>query len=317
MVPYDSQLLVKLPELSVQLPKPVLHLPWADWSGESGLLFGTNKTAKLAGYLKDIQAGATPHIIAFGGAYSHLLLAVAYVAKQNNWPCTAIVRGDELDGKANDTLHQLSEWGMNLVFADRAFYREVCLATLPPDHLLARLNAVLNLKVERPAVIIPEGAAGPKGFTGFEELFAEWSQAEWWHKATQQGTTWVVPMGTGATLAAFRKHLPATVHVLGVTPFAEDYSAKSVNDLLGSLLDSNQIIDRGLTVFRPSELGRYAKPSTKLRDELAKWEAADIPHLCPTYAGFALAGLAQWLETPDGFDTETCVLVDTGGGGLY
>lgn len=303
-----------LPKISLlhttSTPMEVVLLPWASWQGEAAKRYGANKTAKLAGYLEQAANHDTPHLVGFGGAYSHLLVAVAEAAHARGWPSTGIVRGAELTADSNPQLTQLELLGMELRFVDRPLFRELC--DLASQGVLTSFQLAQHTgsAISHSATIIPEGAAGPMGFVGFSSLFEAWKKEPWWAHTTTPDTTWVIPMGTGATMAAFRIHLPAQVNILGISAFEHTYMQASVANLLASAGHDNC---GSWQVFRPTGLGAYGKPSQQLKQRLTAYHAKGTA-LNPTYAGFALAGLEQWLANLDGAQPPSqIVLVDTGG----
>ena len=80
-----------------------------------------NKWRKLKYILKKAVAENKTHLVTFGGAYSHHLLATAAAAAKFGFKSTGIVRGEEIN---NDTLFLCRLHGMELLFTDRESYRD-------------------------------------------------------------------------------------------------------------------------------------------------------------------------------------------------
>lgn len=327
------------------------HLPWpgthdCSISGPAGSInYGANKPAKLKGYLEAAlsQKGEHGHatLVAVGGAYSNLLLAVAHAAQMYGLHAVCIVRGQELATRPNDRLSTLMAMGADLIYATRDEFRAICTQSLDSE-----VGTRLLGHVNRPMTFVPEGAAGSPGLLGFEHTAAEWAQVlptyqgrdkqselarnlllnllkdhllgnE--HAATGTGKVGLlVPMGTGATLAGLRLALPSSIVLVGMSPFDQEYARTEVEKWLPHHLQDPELWRVYSAKTLPNgapALGGYGRPSAYLLELLRSLDADSNLALNPLYSGLTYAmALNLKQEITEYYPAvQTWFLLDTGG----
>lgn len=163
-----------------------------------------NKWRKLTPNLREAAVRGRTRLLAFGGAYSNHLRAVAAAAAGVGMSSVGIVRGEELaDRPRNWSLAAAEAAGMRLEFWERGRYREV----------LGRLDdpAVQQGLADRwgPCQVLPEGGSNALGARGAAAVPAE---------LPDLGPRDLVccPVGTGGTLAGIAAGLPPGARALGV-----------------------------------------------------------------------------------------------------
>lgn len=135
-----------------------------------------NKWRKLREYIQIAQFNDHKHVISFGGAYSNHLYALAYAGKELGISTTGIIRGDELTAESNIYLTQMKNWGMELIFINRADYQQ---KRIPEGFKTSD------------SLIIAEGGFGNAAITGIKEIVHELGGSTFDHI--------ICPVGTGTT----------------------------------------------------------------------------------------------------------------------
>jgi len=121
-------------------------------------LISGNKWRKLKYVLIKAREEQKDHLVTFGGAFSNHLLATAAAAARFGFKSTGIVRGDEVE---NDTLFLCRMHGMQLIFTDRASYRD-------KQALFEKYFGA-----DAGTLFIDEGGASEEGAKGCSELVGE------------------------------------------------------------------------------------------------------------------------------------------------
>lgn len=186
-----------------------------------------NKWYKLMYNLEACRKASFSSVLSFGGAYSNHLIALAASAKEFGMPALGVVRGREMAQNLNPVLAACRDYGMDLVFWDRADY-----ARKNDPEVLAGLHETYPA-----AFIIPEGGANAEGCRGAGMITKHIS-----------GTYdyCVLSVGTGTTLAGLRNTLPISTFILGMAPMkGGGYLKESVRGFLDPDADSGwDITDR-------------------------------------------------------------------------
>lgn len=135
-----------------------------------------NKWRKLREYIQIAQFKGHKHVISFGGAYSNHLYALAFAGKELGITTTGIIRGDELTADSNIYLTQMKNWGMELIFINRADYQQ---------------KRIPEAFKSSESLIIAEGGFGDAAITGIKGIIHELGDATFDHM--------ICPVGTGTT----------------------------------------------------------------------------------------------------------------------
>ena len=117
-----------------------------------------NKWRKLKYILHDVVSHGKTHLVTFGGSYSNHLVATAAAAARSGLQSTAFVRGEEV---SNEMLTICKLFGMNLIFVDRAQYRN------------KQMLYQQNFREDDTAYFIDEGGASDEAVRGCAELIPE------------------------------------------------------------------------------------------------------------------------------------------------
>lgn len=286
-----------LPLLELQEARSVrqpLHLPTGTVQAQrDDLLHPTisgNKGRKLIGWLSHARAIGARSLLTFGGAHSNHLVATAAAAQALDWPLGAVIRGDEpMD---NPRLSYLRQCGARLYGVPRSLYREKAAAAA---------QALRDLALPEPCLIIPEGGAGPLAFLGFQHLVKAW-------KADHYSPTHLIhASATGSTAvglaaALHAAGLPTQVHSVQVLRNAQEQHSFAQNH--ASTAVRSRI--HWHTVFHH---GGYARITAELADFTESIAKSNAIPLEPIYTGKALFALNALLPSLDG---EVCFL-HTGG----
>lgn len=232
-----------------------------------------NKALKLRPHLQAAEDLGICHLLTFGGAYSHHLLAVAWTCAERGWKSTGYVRGEELaTQRLNPLLESAQACGMELRFMNRVEYRRWAPTGRVP-HATGGL-------------VIPEGG-------GTEETFFKPAEASWFEPYDLV----VCAAGTGTTALGLKKLLPHK-RVL---------AALCVHDLsVQERLESNglEVIHVAGRGFGPVENSRIPE-LIRLAEETGIW-------LDPLYTGKVFFGL-QDLAQKGNFGGLKTVLLHSGG----
>ncbi|GAA4044780.1 1-aminocyclopropane-1-carboxylate deaminase/D-cysteine desulfhydrase [Nonomuraea soli] len=153
------------------------------------LLHDDNKPRKLKYNL------GHPRVLAFGGAYSNLVTAVARAGHEQGFETIGVIRGEE-HLPLNPSLARAAAHGMRLTYLDRAAYR------------LKHTPAVQErLREEFGEVfILPEGGSNAAAVRGCAELPGE---------IEDDYDVVCCPVGTGGTLAGIAAGLPPGKRAIG------------------------------------------------------------------------------------------------------
>jgi 1-aminocyclopropane-1-carboxylate deaminase len=154
-----------------------------------------NKWRKLKYNLEAARRDGHQTLLTFGGAYSNHLRATAAAGARFGFATIGVIRGEE-HRPLNPSLRYAAELGMQLVYLDRASYRQ---KALPPvlEPLRDRFGRFY---------LLPEGGSNGLAARGCAELPAE---------ITVPFDVLCVPCGTGGTLAGVAAGLGAGQRAVG------------------------------------------------------------------------------------------------------
>lgn len=244
-----------------------------------------NKWRKLKYTLRKALSGNKNHLITFGGAYSNHLLATACAAAKFGFKSTGIVRGEVVE---NDTLMLCRLFGMNLIFIDRASYRD------KPAAFIELFGDDAN------AFFIDEGGAGNEAIIGCAELVDELKQTY---------DHIFCASGTGATAAGILKGL----HANQLSSTLHSVPALKDGNFIRSAIE--QYFDQcpSFCVHTDYHFGGYAKTQPELLKFMQQFSAHTSILLDPVYTGKMLYAIYDLIRK-DYFTPGSKILaVHTGG----
>nr|MBK9651395.1 pyridoxal-phosphate dependent enzyme [Bacteroidota bacterium] len=156
-----------------------------------------NKFYKLKYNIEEFFRTGAKTVLTFGGAYSNHIAATAAMCHEQHIESIGIIRGQELNAESNKTLSMAANHGMQLIFVNRAEYSRRNDVTY---------NNELKNRFEN-IYIIPEGGANVMGAKGSSEMVT---------MLEQKFDTYIIPVGTGTTLAGIANELLAQQKALGI-----------------------------------------------------------------------------------------------------
>ncbi|MEU9793005.1 pyridoxal-phosphate dependent enzyme [Streptomyces sparsogenes] len=163
-----------------------------------------NKWRKLAPNLTAALDQGYERLLTFGGAYSNHIRAVAAAGAAVGLGTVGVIRGDELArAPRNWSLARAEAYGMELVFWDRARFRETLRGLAEPE-TVRRLEERWGR-----SYVLPEGGTNVAAARGAAEIVAELPDLG-------PGDVVCCAVGTGGTLAGIAAALPEGARALGV-----------------------------------------------------------------------------------------------------
>ncbi len=253
-----------------------------------------NKAFKLAPFLSAARARGMRRLLSFGGPWSNHLHALAALGAAQGFETVGFVRGLEADA-LTPTLLEARHWGMQLVGLDRRVYRH---------RAEARFQAEL-LQSYGPGLLIPEGGDSAEGAAGCRMI------GEAIARATPEGATVVMAVGTGTTLAGVVTGLRPRHRVVGIS--ALKGALDTERRIRNNLLRLNCQPEASWALRNDFHCGGFARVSAELRQWLLDSAVAREVPLEPVYTAKAMCALQSMLEG-DEFDPGLpVVLLHTGG----
>ena len=246
-----------------------------------------NKWFKLRYYVEDALQKKATTIASFGGPYSNHLVALAFVAKENNLKSTGYVRSNEGE-PITHTLQEALNYGMELIFLGRSTFQEKKAFLLVPP-----------LKQEDSTIYyIDEGGYGILGTKGAATIMSE---------AALHYDYVVCAVGTGTMIAGLINASRATQKIIGICILKNECTIyEEINTLVE---DTN----KPYTLLHAFHQGGYAKTTLsqiEFMNEL--WDFAQIPTDI-VYTSKVLIAVAQ-LVKENYFASNSKVLVIHSGG---
>jgi 1-aminocyclopropane-1-carboxylate deaminase len=193
-----------------------------------------NKWFKLRYYLEEAAGQAKKKVVTYGGAWSNHLIATAAACKMNRLDSIGIVRGEEAR-HLSPTLLLARDWGMQLIFMNRADYR---LKKIPDE-----LNS-------NELYFINEGGYGIQGVAGAATIYDHFEKDDYTHICCAAGT--------GTMMTGMINGAPQTLQVVGISVLKNNRNLeKNVNQLLHDSAKRHYFI-------HDYAFGGYAKHSPEL-----------------------------------------------------
>ncbi|MBD2500964.1 1-aminocyclopropane-1-carboxylate deaminase/D-cysteine desulfhydrase [Anabaena azotica] len=256
-----------------------------------------NKWYKLKYNLAQAKEQGYKKLLTFGGAYSNHIYATAAAGKLLGFPTIGVIRGEETL-PLNSTLSFAAQQGMQLVYLERATYRQKHSFEVQAD-LRKRFGEVF---------IIPEGGSNLQGVRGCLEIVSA---------AMQVFDTVCVACGTATTLAGIAMSLNPKQRVLGFPVLKGGFLAKDIENLIQNYLATGLPTPYGSPA--PWELicdyhfGGYAK----VKDDLLLFsqqftQAYNIP-LDYVYTAKMFYGVMDLLKQGYFSKGDRLLLIHTGG----
>lgn len=248
---------------------------------------GGNKRFKLKYNIEDFHTSGRKRILTFGGAFSNHIAATASACSRLSIPSIGIIRGEELNGRANRVLQFASENGMELHFVSREEYR-----------LRNDSDYIDTLQRRFPdAFIIPEGGTNDAAVRGCEEILSE---------ETTFARHIFLPVGTGGTISGIIRSLRSHQKAHGIAVVASEESLRSaITELSGSNAGDKWELHSQYT------FGGYGKTQGFPFQFINHMKTAGLP-LDFVYSGKALYAALQIIQQR-GYDPSECLFVHTGG----
>lgn len=245
-----------------------------------------NKMRKLKYNLKAAKVQNKKTLLTFGGAFSNHLLATAAAAKEHNFKAVGVVRGDELANQnLNPTLAKAVEYGMQLRFVSRDYYKNL---TQQNAELPAQLNG-------SDVYVIPEGGANELAVQGCQEILTE---------SDSDFNFIFCAAGTGTTMAGIAKSIKAPQKLIGVASLRDTGLKRRIADL--SEQSKFELLDE-------YHLGGYAKINSDYIHFLNDFYRQTKVLLDPIYTGKMMYAIFDKVNFGN-FDKESQILaIHTGG----
>lgn len=256
-----------------------------------------NKWRKLKYNISAAQAAKQNRILTFGGAFSNHLLATAKACHLAGLKSVGVVRGDELNENANDTLKNCASLGMNLIFISREEY-----------HLRDNKSYIEQLHIDYPnTYIVPEGGANFYGLIGCQEI---------WRELSKEYTDVVVAAGTGTTAAGILSGMPKTMKLHVFSALKGDFLSKEIEQKIRFSFHNEEFTAscmKQMKLYGEDIFGGYGKYNQELLDFII-WvkETFDLP-LDQVYTGKAFYGLYQMIQNGLFHEKSRILFVHTGG----
>jgi 1-aminocyclopropane-1-carboxylate deaminase len=261
-----------------------------------------NKWRKLVGNLQTIQDKNRQTVISFGGAYSNHLVALATLCANIKIPLVAIIRGEEppID-KWNPRLQYLQHLAVELIFVSREEYRQRDSSDYQKQWQQRYPNSI----------VIPEGGTNTDALSGVGSMVEE-ARKQVLQQHLPPVSHWIVPVGSGGTVAGITTTARAPEKVWGVCVLkGAEYLEERVSSLLKTKT-SDQYSKSDYKIWHDFHCGGYAKQNSELIELVKKITAAGLT-LEPVYSGKLFLALQQWLANGIFPTGSHIVFIHTGG----
>lgn len=194
-----------------------------------------NKVFKLEKWMKHATETGYEGILTYGGPYSNHIHATAYATRAAGLSSIGIIRGEK-PVCLSPTLQDAERWGMQLIFTDRASFRNYSRSTI--NEISKRHPRYLP---------VPEGGYGMEGRQGAESIHA---------LIPGNAYDWILcACGTGTMMAGLMTAADAGQKVLGISVLKNNHDLETH---IRSLLPEHQATSNILT-DHDHHYGGYAK----------------------------------------------------------
>ena len=213
-----------------------------------------NKWFKLRYYIEEAISQSCSTIASFGGPYSNHLVALAYVAKENNVKSIGYVRASKED-TVTPSLQEAQAYGMQLEFMGRTNFQEI-------KNNLLKTNQ--HRSIDNSSIyFIDEGGYGSIGAKGAATILNE---------HCKHYTTIIAAVGTGTMLAGLINAAEAHQEIIGIPVL------KNENTIEGEI--KSLLINKAasFSLLHNFHQGGYAKTNPALFDFMNQlWTLEKIP----------------------------------------
>ena len=213
-----------------------------------------NKWFKLRYYIEEAISQSCSTIASFGGPYSNHLVALAYVAKENNVKSIGYVRASKED-TVTPSLQEAQAYGMQLEFIGRTNFQEIKNDLLKTNQHRSIDNSSIYF--------IDEGGYGSIGAKGAATILNE---------HCKHYTTIIAAVGTGTMLAGLINAAEAHQEIIGIPVLKNE---NTIEDEIKSLLINKAA---SFSLLHNFHQGGYAKTNPALFDFMNQlWTLEKIP----------------------------------------
>ena len=213
-----------------------------------------NKWFKLRYYIEEAMNQSCTTIASFGGPYSNHLVALAYVAKENNIKCIGYVRATKED-TITPSLQEALAYGMQLEFMGRTHFQEI-------KNDLLKTNQYSSIDNDS-TYFIDEGGYGTIGAKGAATILNE---------HCKHYTTIIAAVGTGTMLAGLINAAEAHQEIIGIPVLKNE---NTIEDEIKALLINKAA---SFSLLHNFHQGGYAKTNPALIAFMNQlWETEKIP----------------------------------------
>ena len=255
-----------------------------------------NKWYKLRYYIHEAIQVQAAYIASFGGPYSNHLVALAFVAKQQNIPCIGYVRSNE-DEPITPTLQEALNYGMELVFVGRDRFKE------KKEGMVKGLHLSTSTKI----YYIDEGGYGPLGAKGAATILSNREVQDNIENVYTQYDYIICAVGTGTMIAVIINMASDNQSVIGIPVLKNE---GSIDAEINALLEDK---NRPYTLLHQFHQGGYAKTNPMMLDFMNRlWDAEKIPTDI-VYTSKLLLGMEQLIKD-NYFEKDASILVIHSGG---
>lgn len=250
-----------------------------------------NKWRKLKYNIKEARHLGHMGITSFGGAYSNHVHALAFACYQQGLQAQLIIRGEAHYAK-NYTLQCAKRWGAELVFVDRATYKQ-----RHDKSYLAKLSAT-----NPNYMIIPEGGTNALALKGVQEVMTELS-------VQQDFDTILTPVGSAGTLSGLICGAN-NQNVIGVAVLKQ---ADYLRPEIARLLESKNCRYSKWQLLTEHHLGGYAKFTPNDLFRMQQFSKVTGLPIEPIYSGKMVLALLAMIEQGYFNKGHRVMLLHTGG----
>ena len=213
-----------------------------------------NKWFKLRYYIEEAISQSCTTIASFGGPYSNHLVALAYVAKENNIKSIGYVRATKED-TITPSLQEALAYGMQLEFMGRTHFQEI-------KNDLLKTNQYSSIDNDS-TYFIDEGGYGTIGAKGAATILNE---------HCKDYTAIIAAVGTGTMLAGLINAAEAHQDIIGIPVLKNE---NTIEDEIKALLINKSA---SFSLLHNFHQGGYAKTNPALIAFMNQlWETEKIP----------------------------------------
>lgn len=259
-----------------------------------------NKWFKLRYYIEEAISQSCTTIASFGGPYSNHLVALAYVAKENNIKSIGYVRATKED-TITPSLQEAQAYGMQLEFIGRTNFQEIKNDLLKTNQhsSIDTSNTNNNTDYKKGLIyFIDEGGYGTIGAKGAATILNE---------HCKDYTTIIAAVGTGTMLAGLINAAEAHQDIIGIPVLKNE---NTIEDEIKALLINKAA---SFSLLHNFHQGGYAKTNPALIAFMNQlWETEKIPSDI-VYTGKLLLAVDSLIKE-NYFKADTKLLVIHSGG---